>query len=253
MLRIHLNNDLGYYSENAGITWKKMPNVGVGGNGRGAITIIRDEKYRFFHTTQNGILYSDDYGRNWFESKGLVGEQFGIFVEESDPMIVYTYSLIKKSEDNPGQYVLGVSGDGGKSFYAKPISDYDGSNFSNKIAYIGEGKIALCAGNNGIYVVSKFGEKMEKIETVQYCKTIGFGAPEKKGKSNTLYIYGRPLYYDPEGLYLSQDEGYTWVLVNHENLYGGTGDGNFVVGDMNIFGTFYMSTLGYGILYGKLK
>ena len=254
MLRIHLDEDLGYYSEDAGSTWKKMKSVGVGGNGRGAITEIGDDKYRFFHTTQNGILYSDDYGRNWKESTGLVGEQFGIFIEESDPMVVYTYSLMRNFEENPtAKYVLGVSGDGGKSFNSKVITDFDDSYFSNRIAYIGEGKIALSAGNRGIYVVSQFGEKKKRIKTVQYCKTIGFGAPEEKGDSNTLYMYGRPLINDPEGLYMSQDEGTSWVLVNHEKLYGGTGDGNFVVGDMNTFGTFYMSTLGYGILYGKFK
>ena len=254
MLRMHLNNDLGYYSENAGATWQKMKTIGLNGSGRGAITQIGDEKYRFFHVTQIGILYSDDYGRNWKDSTGLIGEQFGIFVEESDPMIVYSFSYMKKSEINPTpKYILGLSGDGGKNFYSKPICDYDGNDYSNRISSIGKGEIALCAGNNGIYIVSNYGEKINKIETVEYCKTIGYGAPEKEGKKNTLYMYGRPLKNDPEGLYRSQDGGITWVLINYQNLYGGTGDGNFIVGDMNTFGSFYMSTLGYGILFGKIK
>ena len=254
MLRMHLNNDLGYYSENAGATWQKMKTIGLNGSGRGAITQIGDEKYRFFHATQIGILYSDDYGRNWKDSTGLIGEQFGIFVEESDPMIVYSFSYMKKSEINPTpKYILGLSGDGGKNFYSKPICDYDGNDYSNRISSIGKGEIALCAGNNGIYIVSNYGEKINKIETVEYCKTIGYGAPEKEGKKNTLYMYGRPLKNDPEGLYRSQDGGITWVLINYQNLYGGTGDGNFIVGDMNTFGSFYMSTLGYGILFGKIK
>ncbi len=66
-------------------------------------------------------------------------------------------------------------------------------------------------------------------------------------------MYGRPYKFDPNGLYRSQDEGNTWVLLNYKKLYGGTGNGNYVVGDMNTFGTFYMSSLGTGIIYGKVK
>ena len=254
MLRIHLSEDLGYYSEDGGETWKKMKSVGGVGSGRGAITEIGDDKYRFFHATNDGIKFSDDYGRTWEESKGLLGEGFGIFVEESDPMIIYSYSILKKSDVYPiDQNIISISGDGGKTFKNKAVCEHDNnSEFSNRIAYYAEGKIFVSAGNNGLYLISNFGEKINKIETVGYCKTIGFGAPGNSGY-NTLYMYGRPLKSDPEGLYRSQDGGISWVLVNHEQLYGGTGDANFVVGDMNEFGTFYMSSLGYGIIYGKLK
>ena len=254
MLRIQLVDDLGYYSEDGGFTWRKMQSVGGTGGGRGAITKNGDEKYRFFHAIQDRIMYSDNYGKTWEDSKGLLGENFGIFVEESDPMIVYSYSLLPKSTVNPKpQNVFGFSGDGGKTFVSTVVCENDGSEFSNRIAYLGKGKIALSAGNNGIYIVSKYGQNISKIETVKYCKTIGFGAPESLENDNTLYMYGRPLNNDPEGLYRSQDGGITWVLVNYQNVIGGTGDGNFIVGDMNTFGTFYMSTLGYGILFGKLK
>jgi len=254
MLRIQLNNDLGYYSEDAGKTWKKMESVGGIGSGRGAITQIGDDKYRFFHATQDSILYSDNFGRTWKESEGILGENFGIFVEESDPMIVYSYSYLRKSDTNPkAQIVLGFSGNGGKTFYSKIVCDYDSNNYSNRIAYLGKGKIALSAGNYGIYIADKYGEQISKLKNVQYCKTIGFGAPQREGDDNTLYMYGRPLKTDPDGLYRSQDGGISWVLVNYNQLYGGTGDGNFIVGDMNHFGTFYMSSLGYGIVYGKLK
>ena len=254
MMRISYTNDVGYYSENAGETWKKMKNVGGFGGGRGAITIIGDEKYRFFHASSNRIVYSDDYGRTWKNSSGIIGEQINIFVEESDPMIVYTYSYIKKSETNPqAQNILGVSGDGGKTFIKKVVCSYDGSDFSNRIAYLKEGTIILSAGYKGIYKISNFGQTIEKIENIEYCKTIGFGAPYLEKQENTLYMYGRPLKYDPDGLYRSLDGGKTWALVNYKKLYGGTGNGNFLVGDMNTFGTFYMSSLGIGIIYGRLK
>ena len=254
MMRISHKEDVGYYSENGGETWEKMNNVGGFGGGRGAITAIGDEKYRFFHASSDRIMYSDDYGRTWKNSSGTIGEGFNIFVEESDPLIIYSYSYLKKSESNPqAQNILGVSGDGGKTFIKKVICPYDGSDFSTRIAYLKEGQIALAGGSKGIYIISNFGQTIEKMVNVEYCKTIGFGAPEIEGQENTLYMYGRPCKYDPDGLYRSQDGGKTWALVNYKKLFGGTGNGNYLVGDMNTFGTFYMSSLGVGIIYGKIK
>ena len=125
-----------------------------------------------------------------------------------------------------------------------------------RIAYLGEGELILGAGWNGMYHVSVKDGKItsnEKIDGVSYCKTVGYGAPEKEGDVNTLYIYGKPEDSDPEGIYRSQDGGKTWVCINTEKLYGGTGNGNFLVGDMNEFGKVYMSTVGCGIVYGQLS
>ncbi|MDY2509589.1 MAG: dockerin type I repeat-containing protein, partial [Ruminococcus callidus] len=97
--------------------------------------------------------------------------------------------------------------------------------------------------------VTDYGKKVEKLDNVSYCKTIGYGAPEEAGGVNTLYMYGKPQESDVEGVYRSTDAGKTWVLINSEHLYGGTGNGNFLVGDMNEFGTVYMSTVGCGIVY----
>ena len=151
MMRISTSQNVAYYSENAGRTWKKMKSAGGFGGGRGAITLIGDEKYRFFHTSSNEIKYSYDYGNTWNNSTGTLGEQFSVFVEEADPMIIYSYSYIRKSDSNPkAQNILGISGDGGKTFTNKVVCDYDGSDFSNRIAYLSEGRIVIAAGNKGI-------------------------------------------------------------------------------------------------------
>ena len=98
-----------------------------------------------------------------------------------------------------------------------------------------------------------FGETVEKLEGVTFCKTVGYGAPEKKGGVYTLFMYGKTGLNDPEGIYRSSDQGKTWVLINENQISGGTGDGNFLVGDMNTFGMVYMSTCGLGIKYGRIK
>ena len=66
-------------------------------------------------------------------------------------------------------------------------------------------------------------------------------------------MFGRPQESDPEGIYRSQDAGQTWALINKDKVYGGPGNGNFLVGDLNEFGMVYMSTVGCGIVYGRLS
>ena len=67
-----------------------------------------------------------------------------------------------------------------------------------------------------------------------------------------MYLYGKPAEDDKEGIYRSTDAGKTWVCINTDHLYGGTGNGNFLVGDMNTFGKVYMSTVGCGIVVGEI-
>ena len=251
MIRYHLHEEMGYYSEDGGNVWYKLENPG-GRGGRGAITVFGDEKYRLFHTSSTGVLYTDNYGRSWEKSKGLIGDEtFGILVDESDPMMVYTITATKATGETPSQVIFGVSYDAGKSF--KNIVVGENKGFSYRLAYLAPGKIAMAAGKDGIYLTNNFGEDIEKLKGVSYCKTIGYGAPEKKGGINTMYIYGKPLESDPEGVYRSSDKGNSWVLINENHVFGGTGDGNFLVGDMNTFGLVYMSTCGLGIKFGKIK
>jgi xyloglucan-specific exo-beta-1,4-glucanase len=54
------------------------------------------------------------------------------------------------------------------------------------------------------------------------------------------------------GVHRSTDTGATWSRINDDaHEYGGPGNGQFVMGDMNTFGVAYMSTAGRGIAYGK--
>ena len=171
-----------------------------------------------------------------------------LVVEESNPNIVYYYS---RGDYNEYTY-FGVSTDGGNSFTSKTVCINDGSNFSNRIAYAETGTVVVSGGNNGAFLISNYGTSISRLNA-NYCKTIGSGVPKKSGKPNVLYMYGKVESDDPEGIFRSEDEGSTWVLINALKLHGGTGNGNFIVGDMNTFGTLYMSTVGLGVLYGKVK
>ena len=261
MARFSENEGKGYYSKDSGETWTQMKNGG-GTSGKGAIAKI-GSIYRIFHTSENGISYTDDFGDTWSKSEGLVGSKpFGILVEFSDPNIIYSYTAkfnpywiydTTKSEPtlDDAQYDLAVSTDGGKTFTNQIVCPYDQCDVANRIAYLGKGQIVVAAGWQGAFISNDYGKTVTKLDSVFYCKTIGYGAPEKEGGINTLFMYGKPNTDDIEGLYRSTDAGKTWVLINTKNLYGGTGNGNFIVGDLNTFGMLYMSTVGCGIIYGK--
>lgn len=264
MVRYAEHNNEGYYSTDGAATWTKMTNAG-GSGGKAAIAKVDDSTYRIFHTSASGISYTDDFGETWSNSTGTVGTKiFGVLVDPVDPSYVYSYTAkyneywsADKSKTEPtlddAQYDFMVSSDGGKTFTNQIVCAYDMCDVANRIAYLSEGTLILGAGWNGMYKATDHGKTITKLDTVSYCKTVGYGAPEKEGGVNTLYMYGKPLASDPEGLYRSTDGGETWVCINTNNLYGGTGNGNFLVGDMNTFGTVYMSTVGCGIVYGCLS
>lgn len=265
LVRFAEHESKGYYTTDGGKTWIEMANSG-GSGGKAAITQLEDGSYRIFHTSGYGkISYSDDFGGSWSDCSGTKGSKVpGVLVEPNQPNIVYAYAAQyndywasdtskKEPSFDDANYQLMVSTDYGATFTATGICKYDQCDVANRIAYLGEGQIVLGAGWNGAYISTDYGKTTTKLENVSYCKTISYGAPEKEGDVYTLYMYGKPQETDVEGIYRSQDSGETWVLINSETLYGGTGNGNFLCGDMNEFGTVYMSTVGCGIIYGKLS
>ena len=54
------------------------------------------------------------------------------------------------------------------------------------------------------------------------------------------------------GVYRSDDAGGSWLRVNDDaHQYGGPGNGQFVVGDVNVYGRVFLSTAGRGIIVGE--
>jgi len=263
MMRCAEGKGVGYYTLDGGKNWTQMD---CPTGGKAAITQLEDGTYRFFKSSGDNattVSYSDDYGATWTTCTGIASAYGSkptfMLVEENDPSIVYAYATYynsswsySKAEPDLSDacYKFYVSHDYGATFTEETdVAMYDQCDSAGRIAYLGDGELMLGAGYYGAYHVTDYGKKVEKLDNVSYCKTIGYGAPEEAGGVNTLYMYGRPQEDDVEGVYRSTDAGKTWVLINSEHLYGGTGNGNFLVGDMNEFGTVYMSTVGCGIVY----
>ena len=260
MVRLSEGSAKGYYTTD-GTTWQELPNIPCSG-AKAAINQLEDGSYRILVSSSGKISYTDDFGKTWStaSTSDSLSSTIWMCVDEKNPQYVYAYGYYynqyyfyskPKADITDARYILMVSDDYGKTFKdAQTICQFDNAY---RIAYLDEGTFAIAAGYYGAYLVTDYGKTVTKMDNVSYCKTMGYGAAQKEGDPYTLYMYGKPADSDPEGIYRSTDCGKTWVLINQNHLYGGTGNGNYVVGDMNTFGTVYMSTVGCGIVVGKIN
>lgn len=106
--------------------------------------------------------------------------------------------------------------------------------------------------SNGLAHSIDGGETWTRINTMEACLTIGLGKAAPGTDYFALYMWGAAN-GDGIGIYRSIDKGVSWTRINDDqHQFGGPGNGNFVVGDMNVYGRVYMSTAGRGIVYGNI-
>ncbi|MBP0967158.1 MAG: 1,4-beta-glucanase [Oscillospiraceae bacterium] len=257
------NTGSAFYTLDRGKTWTPFTPAATGG--KLSITMLSKGKYRILNSSASGgVSYSDDLGKTWSKCEGIsASKTVYTLVDPNDASIVYASGVqhndywasdISKKEPTleESHYGFFISKDYGKTFTGQTICRYDMCDSTGDPAYITKDTIAMAAGWEGMYILTDGASKAEKLDTVFYAKTVGYGAPEKTGGINTLYMYGKPQETDPEGIYRSTDAGKTWVCINTDHLYGGTGNGNYLCGDMSTFGKVYMSTVGCGIVYGEI-
>lgn len=257
------NTGSAYYTLDRGKTWTAFTPAATGG--KLSITMLSKGKYRILNSSASGgVSYTDDFGKTWSKCEGIsASKTVYTLVDPEDPSIVYASGVqhndywasdMTKTEPTleESHYGFFISKDYGKTFTGQTICRYDMCDSTGDPAYITKDTIAMAAGWYGMYILTDSATKATKLDSVFYAKTVGYGAPEKSGGINTLYMYGKPQESDPEGIYRSTDAGKTWVCINTDHLYGGTGNGNYLCGDMSTFGKVYMSTVGCGIVYGEI-
>jgi len=143
------------------------------------------------------------------------------------------------------------SADKGAAF--AEVSSPGASNFQKfRLVPDKEGDIWLPLTDGGLARSTNGGTDFGKISTVSYCEAVGFGKAAEGKAFPTVFIFGKV--GDVAGVFMSIDEGATWWRANDDaHEYGGLANGEFVAGDMNVYGRVYMSTAGRGIVYGDIS
>lgn len=228
------------YSTDAGKTWNKITNCPDSEKTlyKGKIAFTADGS-RLIWSPENGLkaYYTEDFGATWNEVSGLVGSNIYLIGDPSNPNYVY----------GCGNSAFYYSSDGGKTFQRN--STITPSFRRLCVDPKNEGTVYIANGA-GLVVTKDYGATSEYVNGIKYCEAVGLGKAKNDGDPLVIYIWGTPMEADKPGLYMSEDNGATWVQINDDlHQFGGTGNGEFVSGDMNVYGRCYMSTVGLGIIY----
>ena len=230
-------NDL-YTSTNMGSSWEKAPSKkGVRGN-----LALSADGFVLLHNPENSaVTYrSTDFGANWTPVAGLSVTNARPVADGVNPSKFYVY-------DRSSGKVM-VSTDAGASFSAQAVLTNGGSTLMRAAPGI-EGDLWVCLDGKGLNHSTDSGATFSKVASVKNCSAVGLGKAAPDAAYPTLYLWGTVV--NARGLLRSTDKGASWVRVNDDAHQYGGGDA-MVVGDMNTYGTVYMSTSGRGVAYGTI-
>ncbi|HEY9044943.1 MAG TPA: hypothetical protein VIN08_03575, partial [Ohtaekwangia sp.] len=222
-----------YYSTNMGQSWTECTR-----NGNKGYVAISADGNTFLHCPESSsaTYRSVNRGASWTVVNGLSISDVQPVADAVNASKFYVY--------NSSTGTMMISTDGGVSFSSTGSPGSGGSRVIRTTPGK-EGHLWVALNNSGLMRSTNSGQSFSKISNVTYCGAVGLGK-EAPGKTYpTLYIWGTV--NSVLGIHRSIDEGASWVRVNNnEHEYGGPANGQFVVGDMNVYGRVYMSTAGRG-------
>ncbi|AHM63515.1 xyloglucanase [Flammeovirgaceae bacterium 311] len=227
-----------YYSTDMGVSWTESSSSGT----KGHVAISADGS-TFLHTPEGSstTYRSTNRGSSWSAVTGLNVSGAVPVADPQNPDKFYAY--------NSGTGRMMVSTNGGASFTAGGSAGSGGSKIIRTTPGI-EGHLWVALDGGGLARSTNSGGSFSKVNGVSAASAVGLGKASPDSDYPTLYIWGT--INGTNGLFRSTNQGADWLQVNDDaHEYGGPGNGQFVVGDMNVFGRVYMSTAGRGIVYGE--
>ncbi len=235
------------FSSDSGRTWSvdTYPN-GLSSDLSGAVSVaISADGQTVLWTPQSendvtGIPVRRYSGTAWSVVSGIDGAY--VVGDPENENVFYAYN--RKSGK------LFKSNDKGATF--AEVSSPGASDFQKfRLAPQREGDIWIPLTGGGLIRSVDGGNTFGKIQTVSYCEAVGFGKAAEDKTFPTVFIFGKV--GGVTGVFMSNDEGENWVRANDDkHQYGGLANGEFVTGDMNVYGRVYMSTAGRGIVFGEI-
>ena len=228
-----------YYTSDAGTSWTKAASM----NGsKGQLALSADGAV-LLHSPENltTTYRSVNFGTTWTPVTGLDTNSARPVGDPVNPAKFYAYDSAN------GKMMVSI--DGGVSFTAKASLNVGGSKVIRTVPGR-EGDLWVCLSGSGLAHSTDSGATFTKIAGVAECGAVGFGKAAPGVDYPTMYMWGKV--GTTRGMLRSVDKGVTWVRVNDDaHEYGGPGNGQFVIGDMNTYGRVYMSTAGLGLVYGS--
>jgi hypothetical protein len=249
-----------YYSTDTAKTWTAVDSV----KGLHGMLALNADGSVFFHKPENAVTFwrSIDKGKTWSQVKGLSSQsQYApIVADQVNPHKLYLL-------DNMGD--MYASTDAGATFskIGSVVNNaqnlYSSSTMKIRTVPGKEGEIWVPLDQNQPWVASGYsenglayttdgGKTFTRFPSVRTCVCIGLGKAKEGSSYYTLYMWGATK-EGPIGIYRSTDKGISWERINDDqHQFGGPGMGNFIIGDMNVYGRVYMSGAGRGMIYGDI-
>jgi hypothetical protein len=233
-----VGNEL-YFSSDGARTWQlgERPNDNTGGH----LALSADGSVLLW-SVEEEVQRTADRGQTWSAVSGIAFES-AISADSVNPNKFYAY------DRDSGAFL--ASTDAGASFQTTATLATGGALRLRALPGV-EGEVWVALGNGGLTRTSNSGESFQSLPAVEQCDAVGFGAAAPGADSPAVYIWGRAG-GGVRGVYRSIDGGASWLRINDDaHEYGGPGNGQFVIGDANVFGRVYLSTAGRGIVFGEL-
>jgi len=227
-----------YYSTDQGVTWTQAASTNGGGYGKVALSA---DGNTILHCPGGGstTYYSTDNGGSW-TSTGVTN------VQDAHPIADYV-NTNKFYIYSPNSGQLFVSTNKGVSFTSSASNPGQWGSGRARAVPDNEGNVWVALNGSGLKYTTNNGTSWTTVANVTYCGAVGFGKTATGATYPTVYIWGTV--GGVRGMFRSTDQGASWTRINDDaHEWGGPGNGNFVMGDMNVFGRVYMSTVGRGLV-----
>jgi xyloglucan-specific exo-beta-1,4-glucanase len=235
-----------YYSTNQGTSWTacNLPGGGGTSNDYGKVALSADGN-TILHCPEGSstTYYSTNNGVSW-TSTGVTNVSNAVPIADfvnTNKFFIYSSSS--------GQ--LRVSTNKGVSFTASSSNPGTGGSRLIRAVPGNEGHVWVPLYWGGLKYTTNNGTSWTTVSGVTYCGAVGIGKAEPSATYPTIYIWGTV--GGVRGIFRSINQGVNWTRINDDaHEWGGPGNGNFVMGDMNVYGRVYMSTVGRGLIVGDI-
>jgi hypothetical protein len=228
-----------YLSSDGATSWQlaQRPNGSTGGS-----LALSSDGAVLLWSVDEGVQRTANGGTSWSRATGIDFES-AVSADAVNPSKFYAY------DRESGAFV--VSADGGASFQTSATLASRGALRVRALPGV-EGNVWVALGSGGLTHTTDSGGSFQAIASVQRADAVGFGAAAPGQSTPAVYIWGRAG-GGALGIYRSVDGGASWLRINDDaHEYGGPGNGQFVIGDLSVYGRVYMSTAGRGIVYGEV-